>query len=60
MIFSKNKSGENYKYNIFNVYAWDRTLDGKKKFRRVFESSELIYVAAELSIFNKLFDEKDL
>lgn len=59
MIFSKNKSGKNYKFNSLNVYAWDRSVGGKKKFRRLFERSELNYLSAELSIYNKLFDEKD-
>jgi len=59
MIFSKKKSGENYKFDSLNVFAWDRTIGGKKKFRKVFESSELTYVSVELSIFNKQFDEDD-
>lgn len=59
MIFSKKKSGENYKFDSLNVYAWDRAVGGKKKFRRLFESSELNYLGAELSIYNKLFDENN-
>jgi len=38
---------------------WDRTVGGKKKFRRLFERAELNYVSVELSIYNKLFDEDD-
>ncbi len=59
MIFKKNKSGKKFKFDSLNVYAYDRTLDGKKKFRQVYESAELTYVSAEISIFNKLFDEED-
>lgn len=59
MIFSKKKSGENYKFDSLNAYAWDRAFDGKKKFRKVYDSSELAFVGVELSIFNKLFDEDD-
>jgi len=59
MIFSKKNSGENYKFNSLSIYAWDRAVGGKKKFRRLFESSELNYLGAELSIYNKLFDEKN-
>lgn len=59
MLFSKNKSGNNYKFDSLKVYAWDRVIAGKKKFRRVFEKSELTYLSAELAIFNKLFDEED-
>ena len=59
MIFSKKKSDDNYKFNSLNVYAWDRSVGSKKKFRQLFESSELDYLGAELSFYNKLFDEKN-
>ncbi len=59
MIFSKKKSGNNYKFNSLKVYAWDRSVGGKRKYRKLFERSELNYLSAELSIYNKLFDEKD-
>jgi SpoVK/Ycf46/Vps4 family AAA+-type ATPase len=57
MIFNKNK--KNYKFNSLNAYAWDRTVSGKKKFRRLFDRMELTYMGVELSFYNKLFDEKD-
>ncbi len=57
MIFNKNK--KNYKFNSLNTYAWDRTVSGKKKFRRLFDRMELTYMGVELSFYNKLFDEKD-
>ena len=59
MIFSKKKSEKNYKFNSLDVYAWDRSVGGKKKFRRLFENSELDYIGAELSFYNKLFDESN-
>jgi len=59
MIIRKDKSTKNYKLDSLNVFAWDRALDNKKKFRKVYESNELTYVSVELSIFNKLFDEED-
>jgi len=59
MIIRKDKSTKNYKFDSLNVFAWDRALDNKKKFRKVYESNELTYVSVELSIFNKLFDEED-
>ena len=59
MLFSKNKSSNNYKFNSLQVYAWDRTVGTKKKFRRLFDNSELNYLSTELSIYNKLFDEED-
>ncbi len=34
-------------------------IGGKKKFRKVFERSELNYLSTELSFYNKLFDEDD-
>ena len=59
MIFSRNKNKNNFKFNSLSVYAWDRAKNDKKKFRRLFESSELNYLAAEFSFYNKLFDESD-
>ncbi|MFK5855499.1 MAG: AAA family ATPase, partial [Bacteroidota bacterium] len=59
MFFGKNKSEKKYKFNSLNIYAWDRTVGGKKKFRKLFERAELNYVSVELSIYNKLFDESD-
>ncbi len=59
MIFGKNKSEKNYKFNSLQVFAWDRSVGGKKKFRRLFDRNELNYLSAELSLYNKLFDEED-
>ncbi len=59
MIFNKKKEGPHYKFKALSVYAWDRTIGDKKKFRRVFDQSELTYLSAELSFYNKLFDEKN-
>jgi len=59
MLFNKKKSGKNYKFNNLQVYAWDRTVGGKKKYRRLFERAELNYLSAEFSIYNKQFDESD-
>ena len=58
-MFNKNKSVSNYKFNSLQAYAWDRTFGSKKKYRRLFDRAELNYLSAELSIFNKRFDEKD-
>ncbi|PLX01481.1 MAG: AAA family ATPase [Marinilabiliales bacterium] len=59
MLFGNNKPGDNFKVKEFKTYAWDRTVGTVKKFRRVFERAELNYLSEELSIYNKLFDEKD-
>ncbi len=59
MMFGKNKTSDNYKFNSLKAYAWDRSVGGKKKFRKLFERAELNYLSAELSIFNKQFDEDD-
>lgn len=57
MIFSKNKSDKNYKLKNLGVYAWDRSFGSKKKFRKLFDKAELNYLSAEISLYNKLFDE---
>lgn len=48
-----------YKYKDLKIYGSTEWLaDGKKKYRRVFESSEAGYIYCEFSFYNKLFDEK--
>ncbi len=59
MLFGNSKSGDNYKFNSLSTYAWGRAVGGKRKYRRVFEKSELTYLSVELSFYNKLFDEDD-
>lgn len=59
MFSRKKKLKQAYKFNYLQSYATNQTNAGKKKFRHVFERSELTYVATELSFFNKLFDESD-
>ncbi len=59
MIFNKNKSEKNYKLKELGVYAWDRSVGTKKKFRKLFEKAELNYLSTELCIYNKLFDEEN-
>jgi len=51
--------GKPYKFKALKVYAsTEWVLDGKK-YRRVFENQETTYLYAELSFYNKLFDEED-
>jgi SpoVK/Ycf46/Vps4 family AAA+-type ATPase len=51
---------EFYKLRSLKTYSDDDWLEGQtKKYRYVFEESGLTYISAELSLFNKLFDEKD-
>ena len=49
-----------YKFKALKVYSENEWLfDSKKKYRKVFEESQLTYMDAELSLYNKLFDEED-
>lgn len=49
-----------YKFKSIKVYtSKDSLIRNKRKYRRVFEEKEVCYVYAELSFYNKLFDEKD-
>lgn len=49
-----------YKFKELRVYASTEWLaDNKKKYRQVFDKYEISYVYAELSFFNKNFDEED-
>ncbi len=49
-----------YKFRELKVYASTEWLaDNKKKYRQVFDRYETSFVYAELSFYNKLFDEED-
>jgi SpoVK/Ycf46/Vps4 family AAA+-type ATPase len=58
-MFGKNKIEDNFKFKSLQVFAWDRSVGIKKKFRKLFEKAELNYLSVEISVFNKQFDEKD-
>ncbi len=50
----------NYKFRELKVYSSTEWLaDNKKKYRQVFDRYNTSYIYAELSFFNKLFDEED-
>ncbi len=61
MIFRSKKNNTTfYKFKSLKVYASTEWLaDGKKKYRTVFDTSEVTYLYVELSFYNKLFDEED-
>ena len=49
-----------YKFKEIKLYAENEWLiDSTKKYRQVFEESEVTYIDAEFSAYNKLFDEED-
>ncbi len=49
-----------FKFRELKVYASTEWLaDNKKKYRQVFDRYETTYIYAELSFYNKLFDEED-
>ncbi|MDX1683727.1 MAG: AAA family ATPase [Saprospiraceae bacterium] len=49
----------NYKFKSLKVYGSTEWLaDNKKKYRQVFDRHQSTYIYAELSFYNKLFDEK--
>ncbi|MEM1218408.1 MAG: AAA family ATPase, partial [Bacteroidota bacterium] len=49
-----------YKFRELKVYASTEWLaDNKKKYRQVFDRHDTSYIYAELSFYNKLFDEED-
>ena len=49
-----------YKFKDLKVHSSDEWMaDGTKKYRKVFDRYETSYMRAELSFFNKLFDEED-
>lgn len=49
-----------YKFKDLKTFSSTETLEGNtKKYRRVFDNLETTYLYAELSFYNKLFDEED-
>ena len=49
-----------HKFKALKTYASTEWLaESKKKYRQVFDKNEITYIYAELSFFNKLFDEED-
>lgn len=59
MIFKKNKADRNYKVISVKTFAWDRVMNRKRKYRRVFDRHEINYLSVALEFYNKLFDEED-
>jgi len=57
---SKHPKYKKFKFRELKVYASTEWLaDNKKKYRQVFDRYETTYVYAELSFYNKFFDEDD-
>lgn len=53
-------SAKNYRFKSIKTFASDEWMAfAGRKYRTVFDSSELTFVSAEISIYNKLFDEAD-
>jgi len=58
MWFNK-KDDKHYKFISLQTYAWDRIINNTRRYRNVFDKSEVNYLSVGLEFYNKLFDEKD-
>ena len=58
-MFGKNKKSKNYKFKSLRTYSWSKVISNKKKFRKLYDRGELSYLSAELTFYNKLFDEEN-
>jgi SpoVK/Ycf46/Vps4 family AAA+-type ATPase len=56
--FSK-KEIKPYKFKSLKTYAWDRTINNTRKYRKVFDKQEINYLSVAIEFYNKFFDEKD-
>ncbi|MBR9920509.1 MAG: AAA family ATPase [Bacteroidetes bacterium] len=57
---NRHPDSKQFKFRELKVYASTEWLaDNKKKYRQVFDRHDTTYVYAELSFYNKLFDEED-
>jgi len=55
-----DNSNPNYKFKSLKVFGSVENLyENEKKYRKVFDEQECKYIYGDLTIFNKLFDEKD-
>ena len=55
---AKKKKKKEYKLKSLKVFTSPESLhQGSRKYRRVFDVSEVGYIYAELALYNKLFDE---
>lgn len=59
MSWFHTKKKKHYKFKSLKTYAWDRTINNKRKYRTVFDRQELSYLSVGLEFYNKCFDEKD-
>ena len=49
-----------YKFKELNIYSSTEWLaNNSKRYRQVFHASEISYIDAELSFYNKMFDEEN-
>ena len=56
----RHPDAKKFKFRELKVYASTEWLaDNKKKYRQVFDRYDTTYIYAELSFYNKLFDEED-
>ncbi|MEM6633456.1 MAG: AAA family ATPase [Bacteroidota bacterium] len=60
MAKNKSSSFSKYKFRALKTYASNEWLaESKKKYRKVFDQSEVSVIYAELSFYNKRFDQED-
>ena len=60
MAIQKPSDFTHYKFNTLKTYTSTEWLaESRKKYRQVFDRSEIAYIYAEFSFYNKLFDEED-
>lgn len=60
MAVTKLKGADRYKFKQLRVYSSTEWFYGNvKKYRQVFDQNEVSYLYAELTFYNKLFDEED-
>jgi len=53
MWFNKDK---HYKFISLKTYAWDRTINNIRRYRKVFDRQEINYLSVALEFYNKYFN----
>ena len=58
-MFSRKKEEKPYTFKLINTFIRDRTMNNIRKYRKLYDKSEISYLNVAIEFYNKLFDEKD-
>lgn len=57
--FNNDKEEKRFKLKSLNTFAWGRSNDRIKKYRKVFDRNEINYLSVSLELYNLYFEEEE-